>query len=94
MFELIGLAATGVLTAVGYFKTRDFVQRRLRFVEFVQKGFAPVVVGAGAAVVAVPAVALLPIVGVGTAILFGAGVGAGVAAGAHRIRNGRLALPD
>ena len=86
MFELIGLIATGAATAGGYFQSRGFVRRRLKYVDLVQKAGAPVIAGAAAAVVAAPVVALLPLVGAGTALLFGAGVGAGVAAGAKDIR--------
>jgi hypothetical protein len=45
-----------------------------------------------AAVVAIPLVAILPIVGVGTALFFGASVGLGVAAGAKDIRRGNAGL--
>ncbi len=47
----------------------------------VQKRFTPHVSGALAAGVALPVVGLLPIVGWGAAILFGVGVGTGVAHG-------------
>ncbi|HEV2147277.1 MAG TPA: hypothetical protein VGR37_07725 [Longimicrobiaceae bacterium] len=90
MLELIGLAATAAATAGGYFQSRAFVRRRLRFVDAVQRGSAPLLAGAAATAAAVPAVALLPLVGAGTAVLFGVGVGAGVAAGARQIRRGQL----
>ena len=86
MFELIGLIATGVVSVGGYLQSRRFVRRRLTYVEAVRKPGAAVVAGVGAAVVAMPVVALLPLIGGGTALLFGAGVGAGVAAGAKDIR--------
>jgi hypothetical protein len=86
VFELIGLIATGAATAGGYSQSRGFVRRRLKYVDLVQSAGAPVIAGAAAAVVAAPVVALLPLVGAGTALLFGAGVGAGVAAGAKDIR--------
>jgi hypothetical protein len=86
VFELIGLIATGAATAGGYFQSRSFVRHRLRYVDVVQRAGVPVMVGAAAAVAAAPVVALLPLVGTGTALLFGAGVGAGVAAGARDIR--------
>ena len=90
MLELIGLVATGASTAWGYVQSRGFVRRRLAFVDVVQKGSAPWVAGTAATLVAAPVVALLPLVGAGTAILFGAGVGAGGAAGA---RDARRRLP-
>lgn len=86
MFEIIGLIATGAATAGGYLQSRGFVRRRLRYVDLVQRSSAPMIAGVVAAAAAVPVVALLPLVGTGTAILFGAGVGAGVAAGARDIR--------
>jgi hypothetical protein len=86
VFELIGIVATGAATLGGYVQSRHFVERRLRYVEAVQKSGAPVVAGAVAALAATPVVAILPIVGAGTALLFGVGVGAGVAAGARSLR--------
>jgi hypothetical protein len=86
VFEFIGFAATTALTVVGYYQARHYVERRLQFVDAVQGLKAPLIAGAAAAVVAAPVVAVLPVVGAGTAILFGVGVGAGVAAGARNIR--------
>ena len=86
MLELIGLAATTALTAGGYYQARQYVQRRLQYVDAVHGVRAPLIAGTAAAIVAAPVVAILPIVGAGTAVLFGIGVGAGVAAGARKIR--------
>jgi hypothetical protein len=86
VFELIGLAATTALTAVGYYQSRFFVERRLQYVDAVHGMRAPLIAGTAAALVAVPVVALVPVIGAGTALLFGVGVGAGVAAGARNIR--------
>lgn len=86
MFELIGLIATVAVAALGYFQTRVFVRRRLAYVDAVQNAAAPVVAGAGAWLLALPVVGLLPLVGGLTALLFGVGVGAGVAAGVKDIR--------
>jgi hypothetical protein len=91
MLGLIGLAATIAAVAFGFFQTRAFVRRRLAYVDAVHRGSAPVVAGIGAAVLALPLVALLPLVGGGTALLFGAAVGAGVSAGAKDTRRRRLA---
>lgn len=88
MLELIGLAAAGTAAVGGFVKTRSFVRRRLRYVDNVQRSSAPVVVGAVAALVAAPVVALLPLIGAGTALMFGVGVGAGTRAGAKDIRDG------
>ncbi|HEX8271099.1 MAG TPA: hypothetical protein VF615_00530 [Longimicrobiaceae bacterium] len=90
MLEIIGLAITGASTAAGFYQARSFVRRKLRFVSAAQGAGAPVIAGVAATAVAVPVVALLPLVGAFTAVLFGGGVGAGVAAGARHIRQGRL----
>lgn len=86
MFELIGLLATGAASVGGFFQSRRFVQHRLRYVDAVQRSAAPWVAGGVAAAAAVPVVAVLPLVGAGTAVLFGVGVGAGVASGARALR--------
>lgn len=86
MFNLIGLALTIGAVLFGYFGARGFTKDRLRYVDAVQKGSAAVIAALGAFVVALPVVWILPIVGTGTAVLFGAAVGAGVAAGAKDIR--------
>ncbi|TMB74893.1 MAG: hypothetical protein E6J46_14750, partial [Chloroflexi bacterium] len=54
---LIGAAALGG----GFVVTRNFVRRRLRFVDAVRKPAAPLVAGLAATVVALP-VAALPLV--------------------------------
>ncbi|HXV85649.1 MAG TPA: hypothetical protein VD793_03065 [Gemmatimonadales bacterium] len=88
MFELMALAAAGVAGGWGYITSRRFVRERLRFVEAVKKPVAPVVAGAAAALVAAPVVALLPVIGAGTALAFGVGIGAGVARGSRETPTG------
>jgi hypothetical protein len=88
MLELIALAATSTAGVVGYWKSRDFVHTRLRYVDRVQKAGTPLIAGAVAAVVALPVVAVVPLIGAGTAMVFGAAVGLGTRAGAYRIRRG------
>ncbi len=90
MVELIvlGMAVGGI--GLAYSKVRRFVRGRLRFVDGVQRRPAPYLAGAVAVLGAVPVVWLLPVLGGGTALLFGAGVGLGVAHGARDIREGRL----
>ena len=73
---LIGIAAAGG----GFVAARQFVKRRLRFVDAVHRPAAPIVAGVGAAALAAP-IALLPVVTLGTAIAFGVGVAGGVASG-------------
>lgn len=91
MFGLIGLAVTVAAVAFGYLQTRAFVRRRLAYVDAVQRGGAPVIAAVGAALLAMPVVALLPLVGGGTAVLFGVAVGAGVSSGVKDTRQRRLA---
>ena len=86
MFELIGLIATGAVSIGGYLQSRHFVRKRLTYLDMIHKPRAAVIAGAGAALVAMPVVWVLPLVGTGTAMLFGAGVGTGVAAGARDVR--------
>jgi hypothetical protein len=86
MLELLGLIAAGGAAAVGYTRSRDFVTRRLRFVDAVRSPAAPLVAGTAAAAVAMPLVWVLPIIGGGTALLFGVSVGFGTRAGVRRLR--------
>lgn len=77
---MLWFAITAAALVGGFVITRDFVRRRLRYVDAVQKPTAPLIAGALAAVALLP-VTLLPIVTVGTAIAFGVGVAGGVASG-------------
>src|SRR5262245_13525834 len=77
---LIGLIVTAAAFVGGFVVTRDFVRRRLRYVDAVKRPSAPLIAGAAAAAVALP-VALLPVVTVGTAVALGVGVASGVASG-------------
>ena len=83
MLTLLGLGIAGAAGILGHTRARSFVGRRLRFTSFVEKPYLGVAVGVTATVVASPVVALLPLVGVGTAIAFGTGVGTGAALGAR-----------
>jgi hypothetical protein len=86
MFGILGLALTAGATFLGYTQSRFFVRSRLRFVDAVQRGGVPVLAGVAAFFVAVPVVGLLPLVGGGTALLFGTAVGLGVSHGRDDIR--------
>jgi hypothetical protein len=77
---MIGLIVTAAALVGGFVVARDFVRRRLRYVDAVQRPSAPLIAGAAAAIVALP-VALLPIVTIGTAVALGVGVAGGVASG-------------
>jgi hypothetical protein len=71
---------------VGYWQARQFTQNKLRFVDGVHKMGVPLLAGLGAALIATPIVWILPLVGTGTALLFGLGVALWVSAGAKEIR--------
>jgi hypothetical protein len=90
LFGLIGLVLSFVAAFIGFSQARAFVRDRLRYVDAAQSSFAPFVSAVGALLIAAPVVALLPIVGAGTAIAFGLSVGVGVANGQRDIRR---ALP-
>jgi hypothetical protein len=81
MFELIAAGIAGVTGVYGHIRSRKFVGKRLRYSNWVEKPLLGLWTGVGAAVIAAPVVAVLPIVGAGTAIAIGAGVGTGVALG-------------
>jgi hypothetical protein len=77
---LLGLVVTAAALVGGFVIARDFVRRRLRFVDAIQRPSAPLIAGVVVAAVALP-VALLPVVTVGTAVALGLGVAGGVASG-------------
>lgn len=87
---MIALIAAAVASIVGYTQSSAFVRDRLRFVDAAQSPMAPVVAGVGAIALGSVAVALLPFVGAGTALAFGASVAIGVANGQRDVRK---ALP-
>ena len=78
MLELLIAGAAGVY---GHLRSRKFVGRRLRYTTIVEKPALGLWAGVGATILAAPLVAVLPIVGAGTAIAIGAGIGTGVALG-------------
>ena len=75
-------------------RDRHFVGQRLRYTSIVDKPMLGLWAGVGATVVAAPLVAVLPIVGAGTAIALGAGVGTGVALGVRDSRKPPRLLTD
>ena len=88
MFELIGIGIAGAATVFGHLRSRRFVRRRLRYTSWVERPGLGIAAGVAAAVLAAPVVAVLPLIGPGTALLFGAGVGTGVSMGAREARDG------
>ena len=82
MLELLLALAS---SAIGFILARNFVRRRLRFVDAIHSPFTPLIAGAGAALLAWPLV-LLPLVTLTTTVLFGIGTGLGTASGARTLR--------
>ena len=78
MLELLLIITAG---AIGFILTRNFVRRRLRFVDAVHSPWAPLITG----LLAWPA-ALLPFFSIVTAVSFGIGTGLGTASGARAVR--------
>ena len=62
MVFLLSFLASAVLAVVGYTQARAFVHGRLRYVDAVHSWFAPIIAGVGAALLALPLVAILPFV--------------------------------
>ncbi len=89
MFDLLYLAVTVVAAGAGYLLTRDFVARRLRFVDAIQSPLAPFAVAGLVALVAWP-LALLPFVTKMTAAVTAIAAGFGTASGAKAIRRQEL----
>ncbi|MEW5916009.1 MAG: hypothetical protein AB1762_06375 [Gemmatimonadota bacterium] len=87
---LISVAAAAAAVIFGFSAARNFVRSRLRYVDAAQHPLAPIAAGIGACAVGAVVVPLLPFVGLGTAMAFGASVGLGVASGAREVRR---ALP-
>jgi hypothetical protein len=77
---MIGLLLGAAALGGGFIAARNFVRRRLRFVDAAQKPSASVVAGVAATAVALP-VAILPVISIPMAIAFGLGVGTGWASG-------------
>ncbi len=67
---LLWLGVTAAALVGGFVLSRNFVRRRLRYVDAIQKPSAPLIAGAAAAAVVLP-IAALPIITVGTAVAFG-----------------------
>jgi hypothetical protein len=86
VFGLLAFALSTAAVIIGFTQARDFVARRLRYVDAARSPLAPIVAGVGAALIAAPIVWMLPFVGVGSALAFGLSVGLGVAAGNKEIR--------
>ncbi|HBU57876.1 MAG TPA: hypothetical protein DEB33_09040 [Gemmatimonadetes bacterium] len=94
MFGLIATVIAGTAGVLVHMKSRYFVRKRLRYTSVVDKPMLGVWVGIGTTIVVAPIVAVLPIVGAGTAIAVGIGVGTGVAMGVKDSKRSTKFLED
>lgn len=87
MYGTLVFALTLTAGIGGFILARNFVRRRLRFVDAIRSPLAPLIAGLGATLVALPA-AILPLIAVKTAVLFGIGTGFGTASGVKALKRG------
>jgi hypothetical protein len=88
MMAALYFGIIAVATITGFLLTRNFVRRRLRFVDAIQSPVAPWIVGLIAALVAYPAAIIIPLVTHTTTTLFGVGAGLGTASGVKALKRG------
>ena len=88
LFSLIGLVVTAAGGIFAYGLAREYVRNRLRFVDAVRHPLAPWITWFAATVVLLPIVAILPLVGAGTAILVGGAAGLGTSSGVKALKRG------
>jgi hypothetical protein len=89
VFTLLSIGISLAVTTFGFAVARKYVRDRLKYVDGVHTMKAPIIAGLAAWAVFMP-FTILPLLGLGTAIVFGLSVGLGVRAGAKDIRVGRL----
>jgi len=94
MLLMISLLIALAVAFFGFSASRRFVRDKLRFVDAAQRASAPWLAGGGALLIGVILAALIPGVGVPTAVTFALAIGTGVAAGARDVRQGRHLLDD
>ncbi|HUR94459.1 MAG TPA: hypothetical protein VMY76_07735 [Gemmatimonadales bacterium] len=82
MLQLLFTVAAGL---AGYVFARNFVSNRLRFVDAIHSPWVPLSAGILAFAFAWP-LALLPVLSVAPAVVFGIGIGLGTATGARIVR--------
>lgn len=86
---LVSIGISLAVTSLGFAVARRYVRDRLKFVDAIHTMKAPVLAGLVGWALFMP-LTMLPLIGVGTAIVFGLSVGLGVRAGAKDIKIGRL----
>jgi len=87
LIQLIVLGGTVALAIAGYVISRNFVRRRLRFVDAVRSPLAPIAAGIIGFLVFWP-LSLLPIISVTPAVVLGFACAFGTASGVRALRRG------
>jgi hypothetical protein len=87
IFTWVSAVITVVAGLAGFFLTRGFVARRLRFIDAIYNPAAPFIIAALAMLVAWP-VSALPLVTATASALFGIGAGLGTVSGVKALRRG------
>ncbi len=87
MSFLLSLMAIVAIGAVGFTLARNYVKRRLRFVDAIYSPLAPVVGAVIGALLAWP-LAILPFITSGMAAIFGIGSGLGTASAVKALKRG------
>ena len=87
VFTWVSAVITVVAGLAGFFVTRRFVARRLRFVDAIYSPAAPFIIATIAMVIAWP-VSALPLVTATASALFGIGAGLGTVSGVKALRRG------
>lgn len=88
VFDWLSTTITIAAGLAGFLIARNFVRRRLRYVDAVYSPLAPVVAGGVAALIAWP-VSALPLITAMASALFGIGSGFGTASGVKALKRGR-----
>ncbi len=85
---VVGLVVTVVAVGFMFETARQFVRRRLRFVDGVYNPVVPWVAAGVTLLIAMPVVALLPAVGATTGFAVAAATGLGTASGVRALKRG------
>jgi hypothetical protein len=88
MLDLLRFAVVVAAGVAGFALTRNFVRRRLRFVDAVRQPWVPWVVGIIVVTLTAPIAWFLPLVTKAATVLFGVGSGVGTASGVKALKRG------
>jgi hypothetical protein len=88
IWSLLSLGVTLVVGGLAFSVTREFVRRRLRFVDAVRHPALPWLVGGVVILIASPIALVLPLITATTAVVAGFGTGLGTASGVKALKRG------